>query len=406
MKSDYVVQLARAALEGRPEAVQQTLALISEDESAKGNDRLAQEFKLLSRSKTLGKPLQPAASFPESYRTSPPYQAKAPWRDATETNQWQLEIPRDRLDELVLPETMVGQLRRTVNDLLNADRLRDWGVKEATRVLLHGPPGTGKTVAARAIAGEAKRPMIIVQLDQVMSSYLGETAKNVGAAFEQAMHEGAIIFLDEIDALAKSRDDGQDVGELKRTVNSILQILDRTKEFVPVIAATNHAQILDAAIWRRFSDILVFERPDIAARKTLLARLMAQVPANVNQWNPQRLAVMTEGFTGSDLRRLVMNAARSALHSGSNAVGDAHVMSALQESVRMVHGKTIPLEQLEEIGEVTALSQKGHTYREIVKRMGFTSTSKVHHILKGAQQGPNAHRVQAHRDPANRSVGG
>jgi SpoVK/Ycf46/Vps4 family AAA+-type ATPase len=405
MKSEFVVQLARAALEGRPEAVQQTLAQISEDESAKGNDRLAQEFKLLARTKSLGRPIQPAPSFPESYRASQP---KGGWRNAGEIQEWALEVPHDRLSELVLPESMIGQIQRAVNDLLNEDRLRDWGVKEATRVLLHGPPGTGKTVAARAIAGEARRPVIVVQLDQVMSSYLGETAKNVGAAFERAIHEGAIIFLDEIDALAKSRDDGQDVGELKRTVNSILQILDRTKDLVPVIAATNHAQILDAAIWRRFSDIIAFERPDAAARESILARLLAQVPANVKQWTAPNLALLTEGFTGSDLRRLVMNATRAALHSGSNSVGDEHVLSALHESVRMVHGQTITVERLREIGEVTALSQKGHTYREIMKEMGYASTSKVFQILNALKKGrfPDAHGVQSHRDSANRPVGG
>lgn len=403
MKSDLVVQLARAALEGRPAAVKQTLAQISDDESAKGNDRLAQEFKLLSRAKSLERPIEAAASFPESYRATP---AKGPWRNASEPRQWSMEVPGERLSELVLPDAMLGQLQRAVNDLLNEDRLKDWGVLEATRVLLHGPPGTGKTVAARAISGEAKRPMIVVSLDQVMSSYLGETAKNVGAAFEQAIHDGAVIFLDEIDALAKSRDDGQDVGELKRTVNSILQILDRTKDVVPVIAATNHAQVLDAAIWRRFSDIIAFERPDGKARRAILDRLMQQVPAKVTQWSPANLALLTEGFTGSDLRRLVMNATRSALHSGSNAVGDEHVLSALHESIRMVHGKSIPLERLMEIGTVTALSQKGHTYREIAKEMGYGSTNTVFLILKAPLgRFPDANRVQAHRDSANRATG-
>lgn len=402
MKSDLVVQLARAALEGRADAVHQTIVQISDDEHAKGHDRLAQQLKLLARRP--GAASAPSPRFPEPFRQPSP----APvWRNATDSKEWAVELPSDRLDSLTLSDSTLGQLRRAINDLLHEERLRNWGVTEATRLLLHGPPGTGKTMAARAIAGEAQRSLIVVHLDQVMSSYLGETAKNVGAAFEQAAQQQAIIFLDEIDALAKSRDDGQDVGELKRTVNSILQILDRTKNTVPVIAATNHARILDSAIWRRFSGIIEFPRPDLEQRQSILAALFKQVPAAPTVWTTSKLAGVTPGFTGSDLRRFVMNATRTALHSGSNAVQDDHLLSSLHESIRMVHGREIPLPLLEEIGRVTALSQKGHGYRKIAAEMGYASINTVAQRMKALPllQDDHANRVRSHRDSGQRKAG-
>ena len=392
MKADLVEQLARAAVSGRPDAVQDSIRLLSEDEKSKGNDRIAQQLRLIAS----GVPSRLSGlSFPQQPHGIIPTMVPAPTDD-----DWEVVMPRETLADVVVDEATRARLARVAHDLANQDRLRDWGVADATRLLLHGPPGTGKTLAARAVAHECQRPLIVLHLDEVLSSYLGETSKNVAAAFVKAQEAGAIILLDEVDALAKSRDDSHEVGELKRVVNSILQILDRTRDTVPVLAATNHAPSLDPAIWRRFSDILEFQKPDVAHRESMVASFLARVPTSLKEWTPAMVATMTEGFTGSDLRRMVLNATREALHSQANAVQDTHLTMALKESVRMVHGEDVPLSQLKEICEVVRLSQKGLPYRQIARQLGFASPSTVHDRLKAVHAGrlPRGPRLRTHRN--------
>src|SRR5579863_3140015 len=119
-------------------------------------------------------------------------------------------------------------------------------------MLIAGPPGTGKTLLAGHIAAQLNRPLYTVRLDSVISSLLGDTAKNIRSFFDFVPIRGGILFLDEMDAIAKLRDDRQELGELKRVVNTVIQGLDSLDDHAVVIAATNHPQLLDSAIWRRF----------------------------------------------------------------------------------------------------------------------------------------------------------
>jgi SpoVK/Ycf46/Vps4 family AAA+-type ATPase len=163
------------------------------------------------------------------------------------------------------------------------------GIQPASTLLLHGPPGCGKSHLAVVIAKRLQLPLVVARLDGIVSSYLGSTAKNLRAIFEYATRTPCILFLDEFDALAKIRDDSQETGELKRVVNSFIQTLDFFRRDLILIAATNHDQLLDTAIWRRFSFIQKIDLPNPDQRRKLWELFSRDIT-----WNDKELSVLTD----------------------------------------------------------------------------------------------------------------
>ena len=152
----------------------------------------------------------------------------------------------------------------------NADKLHSLGINVSNSLLLYGPPGCGKTKCAYLFAKQLNLPLVIARLDSLISSYLGTTAKNIRSLFEFAQKMPCVLFLDEFDAIAKARDDTNELGELKRVVNSLLQYIDAMSKDSLILAATNHDQLFDPAIWRRFDYKLEIELPDREAVAELI----------------------------------------------------------------------------------------------------------------------------------------
>ncbi|MCE9658188.1 MAG: ATP-binding protein [Burkholderiales bacterium] len=172
----------------------------------------------------------------------------------------------------------------------------------ALSLLMYGPPGTGKSRLARYIADELGLELYVARLDGLISSYLGSTSKNIRALFDFAAKTPCVLFLDEFDAIAKVRSDGQELGELKRVVNSFLQNLDTLGRQSIVLAATNHDALLDAAVWRRFAYRLALQLPTPDQRARMWADFLDPV-----QFTDRELAVLgdlSEGFSGSDIREI------------------------------------------------------------------------------------------------------
>ena len=192
----------------------------------------------------------------------------------------------------------------TVNEFIEVARHDgSWDPNDldgALSLLLYGPPGTGKSRLARHIASEHGLPLYLARLDGLISSYLGSTSKNIRALFDFAARTPCILFLDEFDAIAKLRGDRQELGELKRVVNSFLQNLDTLGRQSIVLAATNHEGLLDAAVWRRFTYRLALELPTAEQRLAMWGDFSASVALTPRDL--EVLADLTEGFSGSDIR--------------------------------------------------------------------------------------------------------
>jgi len=201
--------------------------------------------------------------------------------------------------------------------LSHKEEIQRAGIDLNASLLLYGPPGCGKTTIARFIASELKLPLVVVRIDTLISSLLGSTAKNIRKIFDYANSRPCILFLDEFDAIAKARDDRHELGELKRVINSLLQNIDEYTQNSILIAATNHSELLDKAIWRRFNSIVEVGRPQIDEIGKLL-ELFFSSAKNDFMGVPKRVESISEGLLGNshaDIKSICNNAISKAIVS-------------------------------------------------------------------------------------------
>jgi len=192
----------------------------------------------------------------------------------------------------------------TVNEFLSIAKSHAQSDTAAISLLMYGPPGTGKSRLARHIALELGLELYVARLDGLISSFLGNTSKNIRALFDFAAKTPCILFLDEFDAIAKLRGDTQELGELKRVVNSFIQNLDTIGTQSIVVAATNHEELLDSAIWRRFSYRLALTFPSHQERRIMWDQFLN--PLYFQPRDVELLVDLSEGFTGSDIREVCL----------------------------------------------------------------------------------------------------
>jgi SpoVK/Ycf46/Vps4 family AAA+-type ATPase len=221
-------------------------------------------------------------------------------------------FPADNDIELILSKNNAKKLNNFILSYKNADKLNSLGLGVSNTLLLHGPPGCGKTKCAYLIAKELQLPLVIARLDSLISSYLGTTSKNIRALFEFAQKIPCVLFLDEFDAIAKARDDSYELGELKRVVNSLLQNVDAMSGDSLLLAATNHEKLLDTAIWRRFDYKLEIELPD----EDTIIKMIGLFTNGMGELLPKdrkEMATAFLGLSGADIEDIVTKSLRNAV---------------------------------------------------------------------------------------------
>ena len=235
-RSDLLVSLVKAGTSGDRRGFRTTAEAIIAEERAKQHDVLAD--RLTQAIQRNGASMPGLAAAPDSSLRGRDFVSEV--------------MPRRRLEELILPEAV----RRGVEDLIEeqqrADILRANGLEPRNRVLLVGPPGTGKTTLAEAVAEAVAVPFFVVRYESVIGSFLGETAARLKRVFDYSRTTPCVLFFDEFDAIGKERGDVHETGEIKRVVTSLLMQIDELPSYTIVLAATNHAELLDRASWRRF----------------------------------------------------------------------------------------------------------------------------------------------------------
>lgn len=219
--------------------------------------------------------------------------------------------------EVILSKSNLDKLNSFILSYKNADKLNLVGVGVSNTLLLYGPPGCGKTKCAYLIAKELHLPLVVARLDSLISSYLGTTAKNIRTLFEFAQKTPCVLFLDEFDAIAKARDDSNELGELKRVVNSLLQNVDAMSSDSLLLAATNHENLLDSAVWRRFDYTLEIELPDIDAIIKMID-LFTNKATTFSIKEKQELATAFCGLSGASIEEIIKKSLRNAIIYGND----------------------------------------------------------------------------------------
>lgn len=272
------------------------------------------------------------------------------------------------------------------------------GIEPTRTLLLTGDPGVGKTMAARFLAGALRLPLLTIDLAAVVSSFLGRTGQNLRFALEYARSNPCVLLLDEFDALAKRRDDPTDVGELKRIVNVLLLELEHWPASSLLVAATNHPDLLDRAIWRRFERVIVFATPDENTRRSIARRQLEDSGFMVHEHRLARFAMLTERASGSELVRIVKSALRDWLllrsdlerspdDSERQALADRLDGLALQRLERAAQNSESARAQLAAVlQEVLGLS-----LRDVGQRLGVSHTTAAKLIKQHSQLAQSAY---------------
>ena len=233
--------------------------------------------------------------------------------------------PEVGLRDLVVPPAIAAQIRQVLSEQRQRRTLLDHGFSPAHRVLLEGPPGTGKTMTASVFAHELSLPLFTVRLDSLMSKYMGETASKVRLVFDELADRRGVYLFDEFDALGADRA-GNDVGEARRILNSFLVFLEQSSPESLVVAATNHRSILDHALFRRFDAVLTYVLPDGRQAGAVIRARLGSLARGVDWRTVKRHA---EGLSHADLVKAAETGAKTALMRGEIAVSLDDLVTAL-----------------------------------------------------------------------------
>jgi SpoVK/Ycf46/Vps4 family AAA+-type ATPase len=286
-RADLLIDIVRAGARGDQLLFRRALEALITEERAKQHHILADRLAAHLQNNGGGgsAPASPVARRNEGVREL--FQEVAPHR---------------RLEELLLPEVAQKAVRELVEEHHRADLLRAHNLEPRHRVLLAGPPGNGKTSLAEALASELAMPLLVVRYDGVIASYLGETAVRLSRLFEQVRTRRCVLFFDEFDVVGKERGDVHETGEIKRVVSSLLLQIDDLPSYVVVVTATNHPELLDRAVWRRFQLRLDLPPPSPSLAREWFRRFEERLGTALGH-DTSRLARQLKALSFSELEQ-------------------------------------------------------------------------------------------------------
>lgn len=329
--AEQLKALLRSHIEGDDSQFYSIAMQLAAHEAKLGHGKLAEELRaLIDKAK--------ATSNPFAARSVSPSSIAQPKGELS--SLLTASFPRFLLSDLVLTPDLSAQLEKTIREQRQFAKIREHGLGPRRKLLLVGPPGTGKTMTAAVLAGELGLPLFNVRLDALMSKYLGESASKLRLIFDAVSNHRGVYLFDEFDAVASQRGLGNDVGEIRRVLNSFLQLMEHDHSNSVIVAATNHPELLDRAVFRRFDDVLEYTSPgEDQVKKVLGARLGAFAPKKLD-W--ARVLSTAAGMSYADLVRAAEGAIKDAIISDKVRIdSNALVASIAEQRVRSIRSGSL-----------------------------------------------------------------
>jgi SpoVK/Ycf46/Vps4 family AAA+-type ATPase len=314
--ADRLKALLKAYADGNDAQFQAVAMQIAAAEARQGHGKLAEELKGLIDSSKVKLPTAGTTPIPMA----------RPKGEVAELLS--VTYPHTRLKDLIFTPRLAAALQRVVKEHKTLAEIRANALTPRRKLLLVGPPGTGKTKTASALAGELGLPLFVVHLDRLITRYMGETAAKLRLVFDAIAQTRAVYLFDEFDSIGSARGLTNDVGEIRRVVNSFLQMVEQDASDSLILAATNHPAILDSALFRRFDDILEYKLPDRAQIATALkSKFVSNKPMGA-RW--AQLARRAEGLSYADITRAAEDTIKLGLIE-KRPITNADVMAAIDE---------------------------------------------------------------------------
>lgn len=327
MNQDLMIRLFRVIDGDRSDDIVKIAEKIIDDERQKGHAKLADRLRAILNTNVTGH-----QSFQKELKTLLPEGINIP-KDKRNNVPLASTIEREFLrHEMVLPREVELKISRIEKEFVARERLSHFGLKPRQKILFFGAPGCGKSMSAERIAWNIGLPFLKVRFEAIISSYLGESASNLKKMFESIRHYPCVLLLDEFDFIAKSRTSSNEVGEMHRIVNILLNLLEDYEAPGILIATTNLEGSIDRALFRRFDDIVEIPKPGLEEIKRLLKKSLSsiQVSTDVN-W--EELAKKMEGMSAALVVKTAKDAAKTAVIKGEKTVEMDHIVQTLNEGL-------------------------------------------------------------------------
>jgi SpoVK/Ycf46/Vps4 family AAA+-type ATPase len=331
--ADQLKALLKSHIEGDDGHFYAVAMQVAAHEAKLGHGKLAEELRgLIDAAKARGADGKP------SKRPIPISQPRGELANLLDTS-----YPKARLGEMILDEATQVRLNRIIKEQRNFAKIRAHGLAPRRKLLLVGPPGTGKTLTASVLAGELGIPLFVVRLDALITKFMGETAAKLRQVFDATAEVRGVYFFDEFDAIGTQRGFANDIGEIRRVLNSFLQMLERDDSNSVIIAATNHPDILDYALFRRFDDVIEYGPPSRAQVIETLKSKLAGFKINRPRW--EQLAEIADGLSYAELTRATQEAIKDAvIHDRESLSSDGlrHMLEERQLMRQCKLARTLP----------------------------------------------------------------
>ena len=312
---DQLKALVKSHLEGDDQQFFSVAMQVAAHEAKMGHGKLAEELRALideaKRRRGVGQPVPISRPRGEL------------------ANLLAVSYPKARLGEMILDDKLAQQIQRVIREQRHAVRILEHGLSPRRKLLLVGPPGTGKTMTASVLAGELGIPLFQIRLDGLITKYMGETAAKLRQVFEATDHTRGVYFFDEFDAIGSQRGLANDVGEIRRVLNSFLQMIEQDRSHSLIVAATNHAEILDRALFRRFDDVLHYDLPDESQIGALLKARLSRFADKDVSWD--LLAKDALGLNYAEVTRAADEVLKAALIEEHECTKEADIRLMLEE---------------------------------------------------------------------------